>query len=49
MVDTKVSESISETLLSIPSLEKVYLWKSEFTPAGISLLQKNAKNLQVSF
>ena len=49
MVDTKVSESISETLLSMPSLEKVYLWKSEFTPAGISLLQKKARNLQVSF
>ncbi|MGB0354427.1 MAG: c-type cytochrome domain-containing protein [Opitutales bacterium] len=49
MVDTKVSESISETLLSMPSLEKVYLWKSEFTPAGISLLQKKARNMQVNF
>ena len=49
MVDTEVSEDIIETLLSMSSLEKVYLWESEFTPAGISDLKKRANSLQVSF
>jgi hypothetical protein len=49
VVDTEVSVEIIETLLSMSSLEKVYLWESEFTPAGISDLKKRAKSLQVSF
>ena len=49
LVNTQVSEEITNALLTLPQLQKVYLWKTKFSSLGISLLQEKAKHLQVSF
>ena len=49
LVNTEVSDSLIGTLISMPSLRQVYLWKSEFSEEGISLLRRKNTDLFVSF
>ena len=49
LVNTEVSDSLIGTLISMPSLRQVYLWKSAFSEEGISLLRRKNTDLFVSF
>ena len=49
LVNTDVSDSLIVTLVSMPALRRVHLWRSDFTEEGVSLLRRKNTELSVSF